>query len=122
MSLALLGAHLPVLLCLFLFPESRSSFGGLLLFLYRNSEHYADPTAGAAFAHIAYEERKQRRLAAQKKKKAAEAVAEIRKKEKAKQRRKKRAQQRETHNSTTTWVLAWPKPVVSIKTGHGGNE
>ena len=77
--------------------------------MYRNSEHYADPTAGAAFAHIAYEERKQRRLAAQKKKKA-------------KQRRKKRAQQRETHNSTTTWVLAWPKPVVSIKTGHGGNE
>ena len=51
--------------------------------MYRNSEHYADPTAGAAFAHIAYEERKQRRLAAQKKKKAAEAVAAIRKKEKA---------------------------------------
>ena len=48
--------------------------------MYRNSEHYADPTAGAAFAHIAYEERKQRRLAAQKKKKAAEAVAAIRKK------------------------------------------
>lgn len=56
--------------------------------MYRNSEHYADPTAGAAFAHIAYEERKQRRLAAQKKKKAAEAVAAIWKKEKAKQRRK----------------------------------
>ena len=54
--------------------------------------------------------------------KAAEAVAAIWKKEKAKQCRKKRAQQRETHNSTTTWVLAWPKPVVSIKTGHGGNE
>ena len=88
--------------------------------MYRNSERYADPTAGAAFAHIAYEERKQRRLAAQKKKKAAEAAAAIRKKEKAKQRRKKRAQQRETHNSTTTWVLAWPKPMVSIKTGHGG--
>ena len=24
--------------------------------MYRNSEHYADPTAGAAFAHIAYAE------------------------------------------------------------------
>ena len=88
--------------------------------MYRNCEGYADPTVGRAFAHMAYEERKKRRMAAQEQKKAAEAVAAIRKKEKAKQRRKKRAQQRETHNSTTTWVLAWPKPMVSIKTGHGG--
>ena len=43
--------------------------------MFRNSEGYADPTAGGAFAHIAYEERKQRRLAAQKQKKAAEAAA-----------------------------------------------
>ena len=90
--------------------------------MYRNSEHYADPTAGAAFAHIAYEKRKQRRQVAQKKKKAAEAAAALRKKEKAKQHRKMRAKQREAHYSTTTWVLAWPKPVVSNNTGHGGNE
>ena len=90
--------------------------------MYRNSEHYADPTAGAAFAHIAYEERKQRRLAAQKKKKAAKTAAALRKKEKAKQRRKMRAQEREAHYNTMVWVQAWPKPVVSNKTGHGGNE
>ena len=90
--------------------------------MYRNSEHYADPTAGAAFAHIAYEERKQRRLAAQKKKKAAKTAAALRKKEKAKQRRKMRAQEREAHYNTMVWVQAWPKPVVSNKTAHGGNE
>lgn len=90
--------------------------------MYRNSEHYADPTAGAAFAHIAYEERMQRRLAAQKKKKAAKTAAALRKKEKAKQRRKMRAQERAAHYSTTVWVQAWPKPVVSNNTGLGGNE
>ena len=31
--------------------------------MYRNSEGYADPTAGAALAHIAYEERMARRQA-----------------------------------------------------------
>lgn len=38
---------------------------------YRNSEGYADPTAGAAIAHIAYEERQQKRLEQQKKQGAA---------------------------------------------------
>lgn len=90
--------------------------------MFRNSEGYADPTAGGAFAHIAYEERKQRRLAAQKQKKAAEAAAALRKKEKEKQRRAIRNQQREAYYSTLTWVKAWPKSVMTKANGTGGNE
>lgn len=91
--------------------------------MFRNSEGYADPTAGGAFAHIAYEERKQRRLAAQKQKKAAEAAAgALRKKEKEKQRRAIRNQQREAYYSTLTWVKAWPKPDVEKVIRLGGNE
>ena len=93
--------------------------------MYRNSERYADPTAGAAFAHIAYEERKQRRLAAQKQKKATEAAAAaaaLRKKEKKKQNRAIRNQQREAYYSTLIWVKAWPKPEVTNTIGMGGHE
>ena len=68
--------------------------------MYRNSERYADPTAGAAFAHIAYEERKQRKLAAQKQKRADEAVAAAaaqRKKEKVMQSKEIRNRKREAY-------------------------
>ncbi len=37
---------------------------------YRNSEGYADPTAGAAFAHIEYEERLKKRLERKKRRNA----------------------------------------------------
>ena len=37
---------------------------------YRNSEGYADPTAGAAFAHIEYEERLKKRLEKKKRRNA----------------------------------------------------
>ena len=93
--------------------------------MFRNSEGYADPTAGGAFAHIAYEERKQKRQAAQKQKKAAEAAAAaaaLRRKEKRKQQRAIRNQQREAYYSTITWVKAWPKPEVEKVIGLGGNE
>lgn len=81
--------------------------------MYRNSERYADPTAGAAFAHIAYEERKQRRLAAQKQKRADEAAAAAaaqRKKKKTMHSREIRNRKREAYYNTLTWVKAWPKP------------
>lgn len=93
--------------------------------MFKNSEGYADPTAGRAFAHIAYEERKKKKLAAQKRKKASEAaasVAALRKKEKEKQRRAIRNQQREAYYSTLTWVKAWPKPEVTNTIKAGGNE
>ena len=89
--------------------------------MYRNSERYADPTAGAAFAHIAYEERKQRRLAAQKQKRADEAAAAQRKKEKAIESREIRNRKREAYYSTLTWVKAWPKSEVTNSIGMGGN-
>ena len=38
--------------------------------IYRNSEGYADPTAGAAFAHIEYEERLKKRQAKKKRREA----------------------------------------------------
>lgn len=93
--------------------------------MYRNSERYADPTAGAAFAHIAYEERKQRRLAAQKQKRADEAVAAAaahRKKEKVMQSKEIRNRKREAYYSTLTWVKAWPRPIVTNTIGMGGHE
>ena len=93
--------------------------------MYRNSERYADPTAGAAFAHIAYEERKQRRLAAEKQKMAAEAAkaaALLRKKEKEKRHRAIRKQQRKARYSTQIWVKAWPKPEVTNTIGMGGHK
>ena len=93
--------------------------------MYRNSEGYADPTAGAAFAHIAYEERKQKRQAAQKQQKAAEAARTAvarRKKAKSKEQKAIRNQQREAYYSTLTWVKAWPKPEVTEKIGIGGYE
>ena len=91
--------------------------------MYRNSECYADPTAGAAFAHIAYEEQKQKRLAAQKQKKVAEAAAAaLRKKENEKRCRAIRNQQREACYSTLTWVKAWPKPVETDTIGMGGHK
>ncbi len=80
--------------------------------MYRNSEHYADPTAGAAFAHIAYEERKRRRLAAQKQKRADEAAAVAaaqKRREKAMQSREIRNKKREAYYGTLTWVKAWPR-------------
>ena len=40
--------------------------------MYRNAEHYADPTAGAALAHIAHEERMARRKVAEARKRAEE--------------------------------------------------
>lgn len=93
--------------------------------MYRNSEGYADPTAGAAFAHIAYEERKQKRQAAQKQQKATEAArtaAARRKKAKSKEQKAIRNQQSEAYYSTLTWVKAWPKPEVTEKIGIGGHE
>ena len=93
--------------------------------MFRNSEGYADPTAGGAFAHMAYEERKQRRMDAQKRKKAAEAAASVaafQKKEKEKQCRATRNQQREAYYNTLTWVKVWPKPEVTKPAGIGGNE
>ena len=92
--------------------------------MYRNSEGYADPTAGAALAHIAYEERKQKRLIKQKQKKATEeaaSIAALRKKEQEKHRRAIRNQQRKTDYSTQTWVKGWPKEQSSESYGLGGN-
>lgn len=80
--------------------------------MYRNSEGYADPTAGAAFAHMAYEERQKRRQAAEKRRKAAEAeaaAAALWKKEKEARRREIRNRKREAYYNTLTWVQAWPK-------------
>jgi len=77
--------------------------------LYRNAEHYADPTAGAAFAHIAYEERMARRRAAQEKKKAEEKKKAAQRKLKREQEREKRRREREWRDAHTTWVKAWPR-------------
>ena len=92
--------------------------------MFRNSEGYADPTAGSAFSHIAYERRKQRRLAAQTRKKpaAVPAAASPLTKEQEKQNREKRNQQREAYYNTLTWKQAWPKPAATKTIGMGGHD
>ena len=90
--------------------------------MFRNNEGYSDPTAGSAFAHIAYEERKQRRTAVLKEKRAAETAATKRRKENEKQHRVLRSNQREACCRTLTWVHTWPKPVVTNRIGFGGNQ
>lgn len=46
--------------------------------MYRNSEYYPDPTAGAALAHIAYKERLARRKIRQENRRKASAMTHIR--------------------------------------------
>lgn len=85
--------------------------------LYRNSEKYADPTAGAAFAHIAYEEREARRRAARIKQDKLDRILAEKKKAKELKRKALAKKRREELEKNAHWVLAWPKPtdVVIIK-------
>lgn len=82
--------------------------------MYRNSEGYADPTAGAALEHIAYEERKKRRLAKKKRREAA------RKKATAIRREIQPTRQNEIGNEHTAWIHVWPKECKSVN--YGGNK
>ena len=66
--------------------------------MYRNSEGYADPTAGAALAHIAYEERK-------KKRRDGRIIRNTGQKRATTQRKKRCSSQK----SPNHWVKAWPK-------------
>lgn len=70
---------------------------------YRNSEGYPDPIAGAAIAHIAYEERQQR-LLEQKKGRSTTRVV----------------QKSSTHNPHTTWIQACPPTDGKINRWIGG--
>ena len=90
--------------------------------MFRNNEGYTDPTAGSAFAHIAYEERKQRRMAVLKEKRAAETAAAKRRKETEKQHMVHCSNQREASYCKLTWVRTWPKPVVTNRIVFGGNQ
>ena len=90
--------------------------------MFRNNEGYTDPTAGSAFAHIAYEERKQRRMAVLKEKRAAEKAAAKRGKEIEKQHRVHCSNQPEASYCKRTWVRTWPRPAVTNRIGFGGNQ
>ena len=68
---------------------------------YRNSEGYADPTAGAALAHIEYEEHLKKRLEKKKRRNAA---------------KKSRIAANETYFQAPC-VKAWP----SVNGGSGSN-
>lgn len=79
--------------------------------MYRNSEGYADPTAGAAFAHIAHEERIARRKAKQAKKRAKDREKAAARREKNSWQAKKQKQQYvwSDQQKNTAWRKAWPK-------------
>ncbi len=81
--------------------------------MYRNSEGYADPTVGAALAHIAYEERRKRRTAKQQAKKRK---ANAQKKLKQERKKSIRRKQTEERFRNTHWVLAWSvDPAIEAK-------
>ena len=67
--------------------------------MYRNSEGYADPTAGAALAHITYEERLEKRRAERLKREA----------ERKRQAAVRQKNQRSSPNRQIHWVKVWPK-------------
>lgn len=67
--------------------------------MYRNSEGYADPTAGAALAHITYEERKKKSHDERIKRNAG-------KKRATSAQRKNRCSSQKCQNH---WIKVWPK-------------
>ena len=67
--------------------------------MYRNSEGYADPTVGAALAHIEYEERLKRRKAERRRRNT----------EKERQDRILQNNQHSFQSSNIHWVKVWPK-------------
>lgn len=90
--------------------------------MYRNREGYADPTAGGAFAHIAYEERLKKRRARQQRKKAVQtAAAAVKKKQKDERRKAIRNKKHEAYYSRLTWIQAWPKTLLADQNMMGGN-
>lgn len=70
--------------------------------MYRNHEQYADPTAGAALAHIAYEERLARRKIKQAKERKKATKAHVCRNTPAPKPRRKQ-------QKPTRWIKAWPK-------------
>lgn len=78
--------------------------------MYRNSEGYADPTAGRAFAHIEYETRRRRR----KEKQKHDAMFQNHlsaKKSRRKQKHKKMSREYwENWGKHLHWTLAWTNP------------
>ena len=86
--------------------------------MYRNAEHYADPTAGAALAHIAHVERMARRKAAEARKRAAEKKKTALRRQKQNKRREAQKHERKWRDAHTTWVKAWPKEQTETITPH----
>ena len=83
------------------------------MILYRNSEGYADPTVGAAFAHIAYEKRQERREA----RKQRELSAKKEQAKTAEQQRllkKRHWEQEQRRLDQIDWKLAWSRDRMEI--------
>ena len=77
--------------------------------MYRNSEGYADPTAGAAIEHIAYEECQKRKLVKKKRREAAKKRAAAITKE------MRRNNQNKARKERMDWIHAWPKGSVPVE-------
>lgn len=77
--------------------------------MFRNSEGYADPTAGAALKHISYEERQKKIVSKQRCCHAIPRNKEIGEKLRKKRRINDARQRHHSHERTTYWVQVWPK-------------
>ena len=87
------------------------------MILYRNSEGYASPTEGAAYAHIEYEERKKRREARERlKKQEAEKQAKLNAEHEADRQllAKYRREQKQQRLDQMHWELAWSHDGLTV--------
>ena len=80
--------------------------------MFRNSEVYADPTAGAALAQIAYEERMEKRRTERLKRES----------ERKRQAAIWQKNQLSSHNRQIHWIKVWPKEQSAKPDNMGVNE
>ena len=85
--------------------------------MYRNSEGYASPTEGAAYAHIAYEERQKRREERERiKKQEAEKQAKHNAERDAERQllAKYRHEEEQRRLNQMQWKLAWSRDGLTV--------
>ena len=77
--------------------------------MFRNTEGYADPTAGAALAHISYEERRKKRRNHHENHSSNEQKPVIQKNYQTGNKKSIDHQHRPVENRTIKWIQIWPK-------------
>lgn len=77
--------------------------------MFRNSEGYADPTAGAALKHITYEESRKKRRNQARVNSTTPRNKGVRKNPRKSQRLSSARKRQHSQKKITRWVQVWPK-------------